>query len=76
MAWYYWVICIIVFDLVIGFFIQFGVNSFCMRSFEDRELIAIAIFWPIIGIVVGIIGFISLVTSIYKDLLDDMEDEE
>lgn len=75
MSWYGWAIIIFVIEIIIGIVIWWIVDECACHSLDGKELIAVLLFWPILGIVLGIMGVISLVFNVYKGLQKDLEED-
>lgn len=78
MSWYGWVIAIFVFDILVGLLVWWIVDECSDHLFDAKEVVALLIFWPILGLILGLIlgimGIMSLVIKAYKNLEEDMED--
>lgn len=63
--------------LMIGAFVCFFVDTLSNKVIEPREFLAILLFYPIVGLIMSIMGMISLLSKHYKELEKDLgEDSE
>lgn len=75
MTWYWWVIAIFFFDILGGFAVWWVVDDFSSILLDEKEAVAVLIFWPILGLILGIMGIMSIVIKTYKKLEEDMEEK-
>ena len=62
--------------LFIGIGIIFVIDNATLSVLEPTEIVAVILFYPIIGVVMAVMGCISLIIKYYNELKETMSEGE
>lgn len=65
---------LIILYFMIGLIIIYVIDNATYETLDTYEYVAIMLFYPVIGIIMGIVGSISLITKLYKELKDTIDE--
>lgn len=68
------VLVLIILYFIIGLIIIYVIDNATCEVLDTYENVAIMLFYPVIGIIMGIVGSISLITKLYKELKDTIDE--